>query len=411
MNEPNTTTVLIGNVFLESVSVIIRGRKFFVRFIVLTTIATTLVTVILPKWYQSTAVVVSAEKTSILGGLEGVATIFKSFSGSGLSDFGSSGEYKRLLGILNSERLLWNVAEKFNLQKVYDVTSYPREKTLKELLTNVNFEVTDHGSLSINVYDTDPQRAADMANFMVEQLNKINTEIILQNSTSYKKFIEQRYKSNLDQLKAAEDALNQFQKVKGVIAVEEQVEATIKASAELYSMLALREIEKEILVRTVSFDNGELSLKKIQVSAIQDKIENLRQGTAREEHKMKILIPLNSTPDLAIEYARLLREVKIQAKILEFLTPIYEQAKMEEVKNTPSVLVLDKAYPAERKAKPKIILITLLAFVLSTILGLLVLFSAEGWRKLHAGTNSLLAEEISLAKKDWFGLRFFGKKD
>ncbi len=411
MNEKNNTQTTVGAILIELLSVLLRWRKFIVRLIVYSTLATAIVTLFLPKWYKSTTVVVSAEKTSILGGLEGVATIFKSFSGSGIGDFASSGEFKRLLGILYSERLLWNVVDKFQLQTVYDITNYPREKTLKEILSNVEFEVTDYGSLAITVYDQDPLRAAEMANFMVEQLNVINTEIILQNSTAYKKFIEQRYLSNIDQLRVAENQLNLFQKKKGVIAVDEQLEATIKSSAELITKLAMTEIEQEILKRTVSIDNYELKQKTIQVAAIQGKVEELRKGAAKEEDKMKILIPLNNAPDLAIEYARLLRDVKIQSKIMEFLTPIYEQAKMEEVKNTPSVLVLDKAIPAERKAKPKVFLFALLAFVISSILSLLWVFTVESFAKLNIAGSKELTDVLRTAKSDWFGLRMMKNKD
>jgi uncharacterized protein involved in exopolysaccharide biosynthesis len=59
------------------------------------------------------------------------------------------------------------------------------------------------------------------------------------------------------------------------------------------------------------------------------------------------------------EYIRKLREVEIQYKILQFITPLYEQAKVEEQRSTPSVIVLDYASPAERKAKPKRLFIIL----------------------------------------------------
>jgi uncharacterized protein involved in exopolysaccharide biosynthesis len=61
---------------------------------------------------------------------------------------------------------------------------------------------------------------------------------------------------------------------------------------------------------------------------------------------------------------------------------MYEQAKIEEVRNTPSVLVLDKAVPADRKAKPKASLYALVALVSSTLLGFLIIFTKEMFVKL-----------------------------
>ena len=62
----------------------------------------------------------------------------------------------RYLAILKSERALTAVIEKFDLVRVYDITQYQREKTMKELLSNTEFEESEEGSLEISVYDKDP---------------------------------------------------------------------------------------------------------------------------------------------------------------------------------------------------------------------------------------------------------------
>ena len=82
------------------------------------------------------------------------------------------------------------------------------------------------------------------------------------------------------------------------------------------------------------------------------------------------MVPYRQIPDLGVAYVRRYREVQIQSKILEFLTPLYEQAKVEEKKESPSVIVLDRAGPAERKSSPKRSLIMLAG----TLLGLIGAF-------------------------------------
>ena len=120
---------------------------------------------------------------------------------------------------------------------VYDITSYPEEKTVKELLDNVEFKVEDEGNITITVYDREPQRAANMANYFVEMLNKTNTELQVQNARGNRQFIEERYKKNLSDLANAEDSLKLFQKKYGVVALPEQMEASIKAAARLQGSL------------------------------------------------------------------------------------------------------------------------------------------------------------------------------
>ncbi len=46
-----------------------------------------------------------------------------------------------------------------------------------------------------------------------------------------------------------------------------------------------------------------------------------------------------------IEYFRIYREVEIQSKIMEVTLPLFEQAKMEEHKSIPTILVIDEAVP------------------------------------------------------------------
>ena len=58
-------------------------------------------------------------------------------------------------------------------------------------------------------------------------------------------------------------------------------------------------------------------------------------------------------PDIAINYLRVYREVEIQQSILEIVMPMYEQAKVEEQKSIPTVLVIDKAVPPQLKYSPK----------------------------------------------------------
>jgi uncharacterized protein involved in exopolysaccharide biosynthesis len=53
---------------------------------------------------------------------------------------------------------------------------------------------------------------------------------------------------------------------------------------------------------------------------------------------------------------------------MEILVPLYEQAKIEERKDVPVMLVLDKAVPAEKKSRPKRLIL-----VSSSVLSALVI--------------------------------------
>jgi len=108
------------------------------------------------------------------------------------------------------------------------------------------------------------------------------------------------------------------------------------------------------LERTQSPNHPLVISKRIELEELNKKIGQMNLPTGKQaSSEMKLLVPFSKIPDLGAEYMRRFRDVEMQYKILQFITPLFEQAKVEEQRQTPSVLVLDQAFPAERKSKPK----------------------------------------------------------
>lgn len=400
-----------GSALLDFLAVVTKHRKFISRFVLSVTVIATIVALLMPKWYKSSASVFPAEKADLFGAIEGVSSLVKSLSpGKALSALGGNAETDRYLAILKSGTVLNAVIQKFDLVRVYDITSYPVEKTVKELLNNAEFKVEDEGNLTVAVYDKDPQRAADMANYFVRMLNETNTELQVRNARSNRQFVEERYKKNLADLASAEDSLKAFQKRYGIVALPEQTQASIKAAAEITGQLALKEVERGVLRRTQSPDHPSVMAVEIEIQELRNKLSQMNRGSAVPGNDMKILVPFNKVPDLGSDYIRRYRDVEIQYKILQFITPLYEQAKVEERRQTPSVLVLDTAVPAERKSKPKVSLFALLALVISLVISFFVVFTLELIEKLRGGNPQRFSAIISTLRSDWVGLRIWGKR-
>jgi capsule polysaccharide export protein KpsE/RkpR len=245
-----------------------------------------------------------------------------------------------------------------------------------------------------------------MANYFVEMLNTKNTELQVQNAHGNRQFIEERYKKNVSDLAAAEDSLKAFQKKYGVIALPEQVEASIKVAAEITGQLALKEVQANVLRRTQSADNPSVIATQIEIDEFRNKLSQMNSGVHVSKNEMNVFVPFSKMPDLGGDYIRRFREVEIQYKILQFLTPLYEQAKVEEKRQTPSVLILDNAAPAERKSKPKVSLYALLAFVISTLLSLLIIFILEGINRIREADPVRFNNLVIYFRSDWFGLKW-----
>ena len=398
------------NTIMEFLAIVTRYRRVIVRIVFVMTVGAVGLALALPKWYKSTATVLPAEKTDLLGGLEGVASFAKSISGAkALSALGSNPEMDRYLAILKSGRVFSEVISKFDLVNVYGITQYPGEKTAKELMSNVEFSVEPEGTLSISVYDKDPQRAAEMTNFFVDMLNRTNSEVLAQNAKGNRSFVEERYNKNLQDLRAAEDSLQAFQKRYGVVSMPEQVKATIEAGATLLGQVTLKEVQLGVLRRTTAVDNPAVQTLKAEIEELHHKLNDMNTGGGLTNSGSKIFVPFNNMPDWGLDYLRRYREVEIQYKILQYVMPLYEQAKVEERRDTPSVLVLDRAAPAERKAKPKAMLFGLIGLVVGLVISLAVVFTLELHNRLRKSHPGAYEKELSILRNDWFGLRFWRK--
>jgi uncharacterized protein involved in exopolysaccharide biosynthesis len=74
-------------------------------------------------------------------------------------------------------------------------------------------------------------------------------------------------------------------------------------------------------------------------------------------------------PAAGLGLARLYRDVKTSEQVFVVLTAQYEQARIDEVRDTPTVDVLDRASTPEKKSRPRRSIMVAVAFLLSLGLG------------------------------------------
>ncbi len=103
-----------------------------------------------------------------------------------------------------------------------------------------------------------------------------------------------------------------------------------------------------MLKQILSSDQLEVKTEEAKINALKEQISNIKNSTDLND-----FLRLGNSPQIALSFIRLQRDVEIQTKIMTFLLPVYEQAKIEEKRETPTITVLDKPYVAEKKTKPK----------------------------------------------------------
>ena len=392
----------VGNSLVEFLTITVKYRWFLFWFVFIITASATTFALLSTKWYKSTASVFPAEKNDLLSTLSGISSLAKGFSASkGLAALtGGNSEADRYLAILKSGTMTDEIIKKFDLRKEYERENDYYEKVVKDWQSNVEFTIEDEGNLTITVYDKNPQKAADIANYLVQRLNEINTQLSVTNAKANREFVEKRYNQNVDDIAKTETEMKEFQEKYGVIAVPEQLEATVKSMASLYGDLAKEEVAYNVMKRSLGTDHPTTKNAEIEIQELKKKINQLNNGTDNSQKDINILIPFKEAPKLGNEYLKLYRNLEIQYKILEFIQPLYEQAKVEEVRNTPSVLVLDKAGPADRKAKPKGTVYASVSFIVAILSGLFLIFMRELILKMKQNNPANYSFITHALKKD-----------
>jgi len=249
--------------------------------------------------------------------------------------------------ILLSRRCLEETIIKFNLMEDYDIKYMKYAlKVMREEIVEIKKDKIS-GTMEIGVFDEDATKAKDMNEFLLFQLNKINTELSVLDAKNKREFLESRYDIVQKDLKTTEDSLIYFQNNFG-ISPDITIQAAIKSELELEAEIKSEEIKVEILKKILSPDEAEIKTQIEKIKLLNDQLSQIRENNYKKGE-----LNLNGSPEVVMNFLRLKRNVETQNRILSIVLPLYEQAKIEENRKTPNILIIDYPEVPDYKDKPK----------------------------------------------------------
>jgi hypothetical protein len=339
--------------------------------VVVATVLAAVVSFLLPKWYDSTTTLLPPKNQAGVSGIGGMSSLLKDFLPvSAAKGLGQTGAYS-YLALLNSRREKEAIVRKFDLTAVYEIGDSSMEETLKEFDRHFDVGVSDEGTIRITVSDRDSVRAAGMANYAVDILNGLNAELGATESRGNREFLGKRVKLFQDSLFASEEALRVYQEAHGVLVLSDEAKSSASSYVDLYSKRVEAEIDLSILRKSVGTENAVYEQKKLAFDELNAQLEKF--------------------PRVGMESLRLYRQLLINQKILELLLPLYEQAKFEEAKDLPAVVVLDVAVPAEKKSRPVRSMIVLTAGVAALIFSVFFVVARDRLNSFADRNREILA--------------------
>jgi len=302
-------------------------------------------------------------------------------TGAGL---GGSGEL--YVGILKSRSVADDVIKKLDLSVKLKAKNSDIARI--KLAKKVKIQADKSGIITIMADDTDPQMAADLANSFVEQLGRTTVKMNLSRVGIERIFLEKRLVIVKADLKKSEDTLKYFAQSNKVVQVDSQAKASIEGIARLKAELASREVQLSVMRTYQTDESPEVTALQAGIRKLQEEIDRLSGFDKGGEG-----IPsLGTVPDVGLEYARRMRDLKIQEAVFEQLTKQYEVAKLNEAKDSSSIQVLDSAVVPFQKSKPKRAMIVILATGAAFFCSVLLAFMLEYIENLHERDRQLLAD-------------------
>ena len=337
--------------FSDKVYLIFKWKRFIIiNFLFVVTI-TAIVSFMIPNYYKAVSTLMIPKEDNLLNGqLSGLLSSASLLGGMKMGNSGANTD--ALMGILNSRLLLSEIAIKFKLFDYYEIKNRNYDKLLKILRNDLIADFDENSMLEVSMVHEDPDTSAMIVNYIVSELDTLNIKFNIQQAKSSREFVEIRYNKNIKDLKIAEDSLRVIQEKFGVFSVPEQLVAAIKLTSELEGQVAQKKLLLDSYKRQLGENSPVVRDMEAQINTVTSKLNEIQNGDKLSE-KSVVLFPFKKVPQIAQSYYRVYREVEIQNKIMEFILPLYEKAKVDEQKSIPTVIVLDKAFTPQVKYGPK----------------------------------------------------------
>jgi len=329
-------------------------KKMIVRNVLIVSIIVAGLSLLFSNWYKATAVILPPSSDD---SMMGAASLLGNFGLGGI--LGGGDDQSRIMSIAKSRSLLEAIARKYNYQNIYETENL--EETIEILESNLQVDLHEEMQISISFWDKEQDKVAEIANYIVNCIDSLNIALSTNKAKNNRIFIESRVYEVLDSLKYLEKEIINFMEKEGILSLNDQVVVSVEKAAEFKAQIMVKEIELTIAKNSLEKSNPKIK----QLITELNSLKSMYQKFYTDNPNDKLMPNFNKVPSLGVKFTHMQRQVEYYIKILEFLGPQYESAKIEEAKTIPTIQVLDAAVRPEKKDRPKRSRIVLGFFVLA----------------------------------------------
>jgi uncharacterized protein involved in exopolysaccharide biosynthesis len=321
-----------------------------------------------PKQQQSSAAAALSD-LGILGGAAGAIA-------------GVKNPADQYAALIKSSSVADALIAQFNLAERYDKKFKGEIRKALADETRVTVGAKD-GLISIEVDDTDPQTAADMANAYVTELRKLLNRVALTEAQQRRVFFERMVTETKAKMVLAEQAL----KSSGVDSSALKISATssLEGVARLKAQISVQEVKLAAMRGYLADTAPEFRQALNELSALRSQMEKADQGDTASAGQS--------------DYVARFREFKFQEALFALYLRQFEVARVDESREGAVIQVVDVAEKPDRKSKPKKGQIAVLATLAGGFALLLFVFVRHAYRS--AAQSPETAQRLSRLNAAW----------
>ena len=243
---------------------------------------------------------------------------------------------EQYISLMQSDTVTDKLIDRFGLMKAYDLDY--RDATRKKLLKRSAIAAgKKDGLITVAVEDSDPKRAAAMANQYVEELRHVTSTLAVSEAQQRRVFFQTQMQEARDKLVEAQTALGKSGFGQGAVNAEPQAAAA--GYTRLRTELASAQVKLATLQGSLAPTAPEVQAQSTTVAALQDQLRQLESAAG----------PNANNPDYVTRY----REFKYEETVFELMSKQYELARVDEAKEGALIQVVDPAQPPERRSYPR----------------------------------------------------------
>lgn len=289
------------------------------------------ISLLIPNYYKAQVLLIPSDTNSISKGF------LSNMDNADPMNFGSATDCEYLLDILGSGRVIGAACSKFKLAEHYGIKASGKEldeKLGRKLYNNIKIKRTENLGVKLTVWDTDPEYAANIANFMAREVSAVRNEAKKEKYDSVCATIERSRAELIDSINMLMDSLSELSK-----------------RYKIYYPDGMGERFSQELAKQVAAGNG------AAVARLEAKLLSLEEAGAR--------------------IANLRDQLTNRRETLMRWTEHLERAKVDRDAEIPTEFIIEKAVPSYFKDKPKRSIIVLVSAFSCTLLALVVLVIRE----------------------------------